>query len=252
MHKKIPIKKITTKATALGYLANEVEEVTQKLSKSFEPIDSSIGMMTRPFTELAESCQAVAAAVNTATLSVDGYYPDLIHSFAQYTAPSEPKKSFMYYSPKVVSLDRGTIDALAERMEARGVGRRSDVIEVIAPVTPAERFIEYRDNNFYANGKLIDFPDPGAIYTLVLSALYFESDPSGFASYETINKYITREAKFTIKSMGGSKCILNALTRLSRSRKRQKNALPKKTPDGQKIITIVPGKGLSFHNPRAK
>lgn len=252
MHKKIPIKKITTKATALGYLANEVEEVAQKLSKSFEPIDSSIGMMTRPFTELAESCQAVAAAVNTATLSVDGYYPDLIHSFAQYTAPSEPKKSFMYYSPKVVSLDRGTIDALAERMEARGVGRRSDVIEVIAPVTPAERFIEYRDTNFYANGKRIDFPDIGAIYVLVLGALYFESDPQGFISYEKIDRYITREAKFSVESGGGSKRILNALTRLSRSRKRQKNAFPKKTPDGQKIITIVPGKGLSFHNPRAK
>lgn len=240
-----------SKATALECLANEAEKITQEWDKFFEPVHTSIDLMTRSFSELTEPLQAVAAAVNTATLSVNGYYPDLIHSFAQYTPIFEPKTYLMHYSPKVVSLDRGTIDALAEKMETRG-GGRSDGIEVIAPIAQAERFIEYRDNNFYANGKLIDFPDPGAIYVLMLNALYFESDPQGFTSYATIDRYITREAKFAVESGDGSKRILNALTRLSRSRKRQKNAFPKKTPDGQMTIKIVPGKGLLFHNPLAK
>lgn len=112
------------------------------------------------------------------------------------------------------------------------------------------QFLEYRDGNFYAKDKLIDFPDQKSAYFYLLKALYFESDSEGFISYERIDKYIEKETKKLIKeTTKKQKRILNALASLYRKREqRQKNPFPKKTSDGSLVIRNVPGKGLIFNN----
>lgn len=113
-----------------------------------------------------------------------------------------------------------------------------------------KRFIEHPDGHFYVKGKLIDFPDPKAIYVLLVEALYTESDSSGFLSYDNISRFLDKKTKNRIADeTKKKKRTLNALSNLYRERGRQHTPFPEKTPDNVSVIRKATGEGLIFTNP---
>jgi hypothetical protein len=152
--------------------------------------------------------------------------------------------SFLPPKPTLIALDQATINAILDGAAARRKSKREK------PVSKVGHFIEYRNNNFYANEKVVDFPNPKADYVILVTALYFESDSGGFLSYDAIGKYFKKELGVRWPDgRPGLKRILNARAALYRRRRVQKNSFPRKTPDGAAVIGIARGKGLIFTNP---
>jgi hypothetical protein len=154
--------------------------------------------------------------------------------------------SFLPPKPTLISLDQATINAILDGATARRKSKQEK------STSKAGHFIEYRNNNFYVNEKVVDFPNPKADYVILVAALYFESDSVGFLSYDAIGKYFKKElgARWP-DGRPGLKRILNARATLYRRRKAQKNQFPRKTPDGAAVISVARGKGLIFTNPIA-
>lgn len=102
--------------------------------------------------------------------------------------------------------------------------------------------------NFYFNGKLIKCNDQDNLYFRLLIILYLHADGNGLCSYKLIEKHL--------EAMDESPCrdpkkiaerVNNAIKTLFRY-----TTLPKKTPDGHKIIEIKKGVGVIFFNPVMK
>ncbi|MBU6500358.1 MAG: hypothetical protein KGJ89_00820 [Patescibacteria group bacterium] len=143
----------------------------------------------------------------------------------------KPIKFFPVLS-KPVHLDEASIRAIRA-----GTGKT---------IHAKEALLEYRDDNFYTRGKLIDFPDPMADYVLVVKALLQESDAGGFLSYDDLYEYLEHHGRrrFAEDKKVQRQRIANALTTLKHKRKRQKIKFPLNRPDGSPLIRTVPGKGL--------
>jgi len=110
--------------------------------------------------------------------------------------------------------------------------------------------IEYKSGSIHINDRLIDFRPRNGLQQLLIQALIEESDLNGYCSYQKIDKYFVKNRRPTIVNHDGQvKRIHNALESLYRSHKRRLS-FPRKAPDGQPIIRVHDGEGLTLHNPK--
>lgn len=198
-------------------------EGQEELRKQGEAIIEQMNAATEPLRRNME--EAKKTMENIANFAKPKALLDSLKPFAE--------KQMMYAPPtsKPVYLDEYSISAILK-------GTRKDE-KTIKP------FLEYRDENIYTRGRLIDFRNQKDNYFLIVTALLLQSDPSGFLSYDDINIFLERHGKKKIKEAEKiRRRISNALITLQRDRRRQHNQFPLALPDGSPTIRTVPGKGL--------
>lgn len=112
------------------------------------------------------------------------------------------------------------------------------------------RFLHYKNNQWHAGKQTIDFPDPNADYCKLLLVMYQLSIYDQEVRYEKLNTLLQQQGLHQLTDkLDMAKRINNLRTNLYRKRQRQSVPLPKIAPDGEKIIRVIPGRGLVFHNP---
>lgn len=111
-----------------------------------------------------------------------------------------------------------------------------------------QRYLITRDKtngDFYYKNKLIKFDNKDTIYYLIFECLYTKGDLKGFCFYESINRYLEKQGQERLVDNQKIKDrIKNGLENLFRF-----TNLPRKAPDGKKIIQKSRGKGITLYNP---
>jgi len=143
--------------------------------------------------------------------------------------PIEPK-----FSQLCKKYENKANESQSENKELEGKRKENNLI------------IKKMDGEFYYKNKLVRFTDKETIYYLIFECLYENSNPDGFCSYETIDKYLKKHGKDKYDdNRQRTDRIKNGITNLFRF-----SHLSQKTPDGKELIKIIRGNGVILHNPQ--